>query len=234
MRFPFAIHRSLVRGLFALWLLAGHPALVQAADAGVVSINFGASLAMELGETAGLVPASHWNNALGGAGCLRPLRDEAGRDLPIALYWTGGSSTHAAKNIEVTPGNSRMMKEYLDSGPDTTTTITVFGLANLFKGHGYDVIVYFKGSPEGAFRLAEFTLAGKTLTGADMKNSRFDGTFKEAAKVGGSGPGEGNCVRFRGLQDDSFLLTIKPGKADDPWPRAPINGLQIVPSNARP
>ena len=234
MRIPSAFLRSLFPSLFTLCLLAGRPALVLAADARVVSVNFGASLAMDPNETAGLVAASHWNNALGGAGCLRPLRDASDRDLPIALFWTGGSGAHAAKNVEGTSGNSRMMKEYLDSGPDTTTTVTVSGLGDLFKNDGYDVIVYFKGSPEGKFRIAEFTLAGKTVTAADMRDRRFDGTFKEAAAVSGTDPIEGNYVRFRGLKGDSFLLTIKPGKADDPWPRAPINGLQIVPSNARP
>ena len=104
--------------------------------------------------------------------------------------------------------------------------MTVSGLA----AGTYDIYVYTDGDNAGFSRTASYELitsaglAGRT-SATDPANTNFSGTFIQAANS------NGNYVVFRGvpvIAAASVTVAAQPQTASDL--RAPINGIQIVPS----
>jgi hypothetical protein len=56
----------------------------------------------------------------------------------------------------------------------------------------------------------------------DPANTNFSGTFTQANNS------NGNYVKFT-ITATGFTITATPGVATDGFPRAPVNGIQIVP-----
>ena len=194
-----------------------------------IGINFVGSSGVAMGpaEIAGVISAGNWNSATG-----------ADRTTPLALEDDAGAATGAtavwsSDNVWDTPiadqaGNNRMMKGYLDTGLGGATTVTVGGLAN----GTYDVYVYVDGdngagSRTGAYRISGTSITTTTINLTDPANASFNGTF---APANGS---TGNFVKFT-ITATGFTLTATPGAASDGKPRAPINGIQIVPASGAP
>ncbi len=115
------------------------------------------------------------------------------------------------------PGDQRMMNGYLDTGNANPTTVTVTGLAP----NTYDVYVYADGDNGGATRTGIYN--GIALT--DAANTNFSGVYTQANNS------PGNYVKFT-FTGSTFILTATPGTASDNTRRAPVNGIQIIPSDA--
>jgi hypothetical protein len=191
----------------------------------VISIDFvGQDVTMAATEVAGVVAKSNWNNASGASSSASlALVDETGTATTATATW-------AANGIWPLPivdqaGNARMMKGYLDTGNTTTTTVSVSGLAS--TTNGYKVYVYADGNNNGATRTGVYTISGTGITTTsisltDTANTDFNGTFTQANNSAG------NYVVFT-INAPAFTISATPGASTDAYPRAPINGIQIVP-----
>jgi hypothetical protein len=189
-----------------------------------ISVKFvGNGTAMASTETAGMVPKAYWNQAPGNAS-TSPLAlvDETGSSSGATITW----SSDNVWNLPIVdqPGNYRMMRGYLDTGFGNTSTVTVSGLPA--NGNGYNVWVYADGDNGSASKSATYqiTVPGSTTSVnlTDTPNTNFSGTFTQANNSAG------NYVVFT-ISATSFTLYAIPSTASNGYPRAPVNGIQIVP-----
>ncbi len=195
-----------------------------------ISIDFvGEDVAMASTEVAGVAPEPNWNNA-NGVSSASPLAlvDDTGTATTATVTWSSNDVWETP--ITDQPGNARMMKGYLDTGSNTTTTVTVAGLPA--SSGGYQVYVYADGDNGSATRTGIYTISGTGITTTaidltDAANTNFSGTFTQA---NGSA---GNYAVFT-VNATGFTLSATGGTATDGFPRAPINGIQIVPINPTP
>jgi hypothetical protein len=197
---------------------------VTAAGTGVISIDFvGQGTAMGSTEVAGVVAKPNWNDAIGLANTTgQALLDESGTATGAMLTW----NTNGIWSLPITdaPGNVRMMAGYLDT-IGATTTVTVSGLPA--HSAGYDVYVYADGDNETAAKTAAYQISGTGITTTsvnltDAANTNFSGTFTQANNS------NGNYVKFT-ITANGFTITATPGATTNAYPRAPVNGIQIVP-----
>src|SRR5579885_517545 len=208
---------------------ANFTASVSGPAARAVSIDFvGNGTPMGASESAGVVAKTNWNNAPGNASSSLPLMDETGVANGATLSYTGDNPW--AVPIADTAGNFRMMRGYLDTGSQNPSTINVAGLPA--SSTGYDIYVYVDGDNESSTVTGTYTLSGPGITATsftvtDSSNTNFNGTFQQALNSAG------NYVKFSGIQATAFALTATPTSASDGVLRAPVNGIQIVPSPPR-
>jgi hypothetical protein len=189
-----------------------------------VSINFvGSGTAMGAVESAGVTARTNWNNASGATRSTpQALVDETGATTTASVTW-------AAAGVWATPttdqaGNRRMMRGYLDTTDTSTTTVTVAGLPSA----AYDVYVYADGDNGNAARSASYRISGTGITATtisltDAASANFNATFTPANNS------SGNYLKFS-VNAPGFTLTATPGAAPAGIPRAPLNGIQIVPA----
>jgi len=211
------------------------------------AINFGSNeQALDAADVAGhqAIEQANWNNASGNTGSLGSLVDDQGNARNASVTWSGSPATFALGGT-ATNGDQKMMKGYLDTGNDTTTTVTVSDLGQTLDTSSYDVYLYFDGSNGNQWRKGEYTINGVTLDGEDSEDKDFidDTNAFQLPVPGGAGNqpyvellnfwdtagnnDEGNFVVFRNVTGSSFTLTATPGPNAGVG-RAPINGLQIV------
>jgi hypothetical protein len=190
----------------------------------VISIDFvGQGTAMGSTEVAGVVVKPNWNNASGLTNTTgQTLLDESGTATGAKVVW----NTNGMWDLPVTDtaGNVRMMRGYLDT-VGGTITLTVAGLPT--NSAGYDVYVYADGDNGVAARTGGYQISGAGITTTsvnltDAANTDFSGTFTQANNS------NGNYVKFT-ITATGFTITATPGAATDGNPRAPVNGMQIVP-----
>jgi hypothetical protein len=189
-----------------------------------ISINFsGSGTLMGSSESAGVVAATNWNNAASASGSGLMLNDSTGNSSGATAAWSANNVyTSSASD---TAGNSRMMRNYLDTGNTTTTTVTVSGLPS--NSNGWNVYVYcFGDNPET--REGSYTISGTGITttsviGYDTANSVFNGTFVQASNS------PGNYVLFTIPNVSGFTVSATPIANGATYPRAPVDGIQIVP-----
>lgn len=197
--------------------------------ASTISINFvGNATAMVSTDTAGAVASASWNNAVGAARSTPlPLVDATGAATTATASWTSDNTWQTP--ITDIGGSTRMMKGYLDTGSLHPTTVNVTGI----PAGTYDIYLYADGDNGTATRSATYQISGSGITTAaigltDLANTNFNGTFVQA---NGSA---GNYVRFASVTATGFTITATPGSSSDAYPRAPVNGIQIVPSAPPP
>ena len=186
---------------------------------------------IELVESAGYKPATHWNSAASNTGTLASLKLADGTTTSASASWntpvaTGETSATWSLNWTDSPGNVRMMNGYLDPRATTSpATITVSGLASPMSG-GYDVYVYcFEDMTWGDTRTSKYTIGSTTHAVTQTEPplvSSFAG-FTLAPEAGA-----GNYVVFKNVTGTSFTLTATPGTSLHSTVRAPVNGIQIV------
>jgi hypothetical protein len=194
--------------------------------ANAINIGFvGLGKAMGSTEVAGVVPKSNWNGATG-ASSTAPLAlvDETGSATTATATWS--SDNVWGLPIVDQPGNMRMMKGYLDTGFQNTTTVNVAGLPS--NANGYTVYVYADGANGSASRTGTYQISGTGITTTsisltDAANTNFSGTFTPANNS------NGNYVVFTIPNVIGFTLSAIPSTASDGTKRAPLNGIQIVP-----
>jgi hypothetical protein len=173
----------------------------------------------------GVVPKSNWNEAVGSSGSGLALVDETGTATGASISWSSKSIFRLP--IVDTPGDFRMMNGYLDPvGQNAVVTVTNLPVVS----GGYDVYLYADGANAGATRNSTYQISGTGITTTsvnliDAPNTNFSGTYTQANNS------QGNFVKFS-IAATSFTITAIPGTGSDGTKRAPINGLQIVPSTA--
>jgi hypothetical protein len=191
-----------------------------------ISINFSASgTAMASSEIAGVVPESNWNNAPGAIVVSGlPLNDATGSPSGATVDWQA-KAINSNTSIPDTAGNNRMMRNYLDNNNYDTATVVVSGLAP--NPDGWNVYVYFDGSNpetrEGSYTISGPGIATTTVLGIDTANVNFSGTFTQANNSAG------NYVLFAIPNVSGFTIYATPYNNGATSPRAPINGMQIIP-----
>jgi hypothetical protein len=174
-------------------------------------------------EVAGVVGKANWNDANGLTNTAgQALVDESGTATGATVTW----NTNGVWSLPITdtPGNGRMMRGYLDT-TGATTVVTVSGLPA--NAAGYDVYVYADGNNGTATRTGAYQISGAGITTTsvnltDAANTDFSGTFTQANNS------SGNYVKFT-ITATGFTITATPGTTTDAYPRAPVNGIQIVP-----
>lgn len=180
-------------------------------------------------ETAGVKPATHWNEAAGASSSLSPLVQADGTSL------TGSNVTWSASTTSTSPGvysagltdmagDVRMMNGYLDpaNGSAPSATVMVSGLSALTGG--YDVYVYFLAQlASGKTRSHKLAIGSTAITVSQSGPTAFSG-YSQATNGGSTG----NYVVFKNVTGTSFTLTSTAVSASDSTLRAPVNGMQIV------
>jgi Immunoglobulin domain/Abnormal spindle-like microcephaly-assoc'd, ASPM-SPD-2-Hydin len=119
-----------------------------------------------------------------------------------------------------------MMKGYLDTGQQHTTTVTVSGLPS--SSNGYTVYMYASGSTGGS-NTGIYQISGAGITTSSVTStyqSSFNGTFTQAT----AGSPIGNYVVFTIPDVPGFTLSAIPSTSTTGYERAPVNGIQIVPA----
>ena len=198
--------------------------VVTTTSAKVISIDFvGQGTVMGSAEVAGVVQKANWNNASGLTNTTgQALVDETGTAAGATVTW----NTNGIWNLPITDtaGDYRMMRGYLDT-VGSTTTVTIAGLPT--HSAGYDVYVYADGDNPLSDRTGAYQISGLgiTTTSVNLTDSwgvNFSGTYTQANNSAG------NYVKFT-INATGFTITATPGAAPDGYPRAPVNGVQIVP-----
>jgi hypothetical protein len=193
----------------------------------VISIDFvGQDVPMAATEVAGVVAKAHWNNASGASSSASlALVDEMGSSTTATVSWSSNNIWETT--ITDQAGNARMMKGYLDTASATTTTVNFTGLPS--NAAGYNVYVYADGDNPSGSRTGIYQISGAGITPTsisltDVAGTNFSGTFTQANNSAG------NYVVFT-INATSFTISGTPGSATaGVAPRAPINGIQIVPN----
>jgi hypothetical protein len=202
-----------------------------ASGSAAIGISFaGGNTNMAASEVAGVVAQNNWNNA-NGASSSSPLSlvNQTGSLSGATVSWTS-DNTWFSNSILDQPGNARMMKGYLDTGNSHPTVVT---LSNLSSGT-YNIYVYADGDNGTSTRSGTYQLSGPGITPSiigltDPPNTNFAGTFVQANNS------NGNYVLFSNVPVGSgFTLTATPGQTSDVYPRAVVNGIQIVPVSQAP
>lgn len=190
----------------------------------VISIDFvGRGTAMAATEVAGVHPRSHWNAAAGAAQSVpQALVDETGAASGATVSWFASGvwslpATGASNDLH-------MMSGYLDA-VGANTIVRIAGLPA--NAAGYTVLVYADGDNSSASRSGIYQLSGSGITTTSIKltdpaNANFTGSYTQASNSAG------NYVAFT-VQASAFNLTAIPSASTDAYPRAPMNGIQIIP-----
>jgi hypothetical protein len=197
--------------------------VVSSTRAKAIGINFvGRGSAMAGTESAGVIAKASWNNATGVSGAASALIDETHATTGAAVTWSSNNVWSTA--ITDTPGNMRMMKGYLDTSNTSVTSVGVSGLIS--NTNGYDVYVYIDGDNSGqrtgSYKISGAGITTTTITATDKAGTNFGGTFIQANNS------TGNYVKFT-IKATAFTITATSGTSTDPYKRAPLNAIQIIP-----
>jgi Domain of unknown function (DUF1929)/PKD domain len=193
-----------------------------------ISIQFvGDGEALSSSQVAGVVALDNWNPAEG-ASRTTPLSlfDSTGADTTATLTWQADDVWY--EGLANSNANLQMMDGYLDNGNQDTTTVTVSGLPS--SSNGYTVYVYASGatttSDSGIYQISGtgITTTSTTLT----YKSDFSGTFTQATASNATG----NYVVFTIPNVSGFTLSAIPSTSQSGYERAPVNGIQIVPTSS--
>ena len=209
---PYTVSPTNAR-MFYRTLIRGNP----------ISINFsGSGTLMGSSESAGVVAATNWNNAASASGSGLVLNDSTGNSSGATAAWSANNVyTSSAPDVA---GNDRMMRNYLDTGNTTTTTVTVSGLPS--NSNGWNVYVYcFGDNPEtreGSYTISGTGITTTSVTAFDTASSVFS-TFIQASNS------PGNYALFTIPNVSGFTVSATPVANGATYPRAPVDGIQIVP-----
>lgn len=192
-----------------------------------ISLNFGGTGTTMMGasEVAGQIKLSNWNNTYFNEGGQGSLLDNQGTV-------TGASTTWKAEGIgdtpiADTPGNNRMMRNYIFANAGTSV-VNLFGLPTTLTQNGYDVYVYGDNYNGGA-RSGRYEIGTQKFNLTDVADTNFNGTFSLANTAV-----KGNYLRFSNITGATFTLKATATTTTDGIKGAPLSGVQIVGRNASP
>ncbi len=150
------------------------------------------------------------------------------------------NSTNPSSATNVGGADYTLFNGFLDDGNSGTITITVSGLT-VAPSATYSVYLYT--ATDGGQRYAQYSLtSGSYNTTYYGSVSGFGGSYTQitnttvdnSSNVGSLTGLSGNYEVFSGLVGSSFTITAAPDVISGSFPRAPINGLQIVGVSAVP
>ena len=151
------------------------------AHAGIISINFvgggnnGTPTPLGPADSAGVVPATNWNNVAQNlaSGTVGGLKDDSGTSTTANVTWTSDNTWSTP--IPQTNPNFRVMKGYLDN-PSHDITVSMSGVPYAT----YDVYVYFNDDNTSG-TVGSYTLGASKIFGRDP--GVFAGSFSQANGV---------------------------------------------------
>ncbi len=216
-----------------------------------IGLNFGAdetagALAAEDVAGAPAVAQASWNNLNALSGSASGLIADSGGSAQVTavtVQWssanTWASTGRGEENNGLTGPDKVLMTGYLDTGDNTTTTVTISGIPADLVSQAYDVYVYALGGVAGrggSYRVVDPS-DGAVLR--DYIKSQSPAAPTNHLQVPTTDPavwGTGTYLVFPGLTATNITVEAT---TVDPWGfgspnRAPIDALQIVPSAEGP
>jgi hypothetical protein len=221
------------RSIFSFLLLAALAANAQAATTSL-SVNFQTqsthAIPQDAANTAGVVPASFWNNS--GADGLTSARLSDGTSHAIDV----SMNANEIHPQIATPNNNdeRLMGDSFDLHGGT---LTLFGsnLPTVFTSQGYDVYLYHRGTDnpnqQGVYQV-EYNPSQGSVPSAFFQQtiSSFNGFDNSGQSDSQGSAGQADYVKIArvGQGQDSFEIEITniAGVNPDEW--TVINGFQVV------
>ena len=175
-------------------------------------------------EVAGVVAKANWNNASGLTNTTgQALVDETGSATGAKVTW----NTNGVWLLPITdtPGDARMMRGYLDT-VGATTTVTVSGLPA--HSAGYAIYIYADGNNNAATRTGGVSdQRGGDHCDERESDGRREHGFQRNIYAGKQFERQLREVHGYGRRDSRSRRPQEP--STDAYPRAPVNGMQIVP-----
>lgn len=185
---------------------------------------------MAAAEVAGVVPVPNWNSlAATNNAVANPLVDDAGAATGANITWS--TSNNYSVNIGNAPGNQKMLNGYIDTDNVTTNTFTVASLPASF-GNVFSVYVYTDGDGTDN-RFGTYSINGSP---GILVRDTTNGTSAGATFDNATSDQIGNYILFQNVIRNGaggFILSATPTIGVGSTPRAPVNGLQIVPEPSR-
>jgi hypothetical protein len=250
--------RSLINGEQAGSLKAyrtrtvAEPELPAAAITGI-GLNFGgdeAGGALAATDVAGVpgIAQANWNNLNTLAGTSSSIVGDASgsaQTTGVSVEWTcantWASTGRGEENNGFTGADRSLMTGYLDTGADTTTTVTISGIPeDLTDGqYGYDVYVYTLGGVAGrggGYRVVDPANGTPIRDYVKAQSAASPTSYSAVPTTDPAAWGVGTHVLFRALTASSIRIEAT---TVDPWGfgspnRAPINAVQLVPATEPP
>ena len=237
------IRSSILRVVFVTLVAALGLDRAEAANRGIISIDWGANKTDTLGayvapmaasETAGVVPASNWNSYINNTQATPlTLMNSNGVATNAQVTWSA-PRTWCYPDTTNTPDGHMKQAFLLSAGPGnniTTPSVTVSGIP-YGKYEVYVYTDYYEGVYHDQNNVTSYTIGDKTLWVQNLMNLHYDGSFVESSALQdfGFATSVGNYVHFTSLSTSSFTLTT--GVSDQlgrvNWRSAATNGIQIV------
>ena len=198
--------------------------------------NGGAALAMEPPDLAGVVPQRNWNNVLvftNGTTAGQNFRDALGQGTTLDLSADFANAAEQPLLNASLSGGHKMMKSYGNdqggtAGFQTNSIISISQIPFAL----YDLILYVDGNNGVGDRVAQVRLGTNVVFLRDATYASFSGIYAQGTGTSDAArnTSAGNYVRFTGLTSNSTTIIVTAGSATDGTRRAPINGIQILPS----
>ena len=214
-----------------------------------LGLNFGgdeASGALAGTDVAGVpgVAQANWNNLDTLAGTNSTIVGNAASSAAsttVTVEWTSAntwaSTGRGEENNGFTGPDLALMTGYLDTGADTTSTVTISGIPDDLAGgqYGYDVVVYALGGVPGrggAYQVVNPSGGAVLRSYIKAQSPATPTNHVEVPTTDPDAWGAGTYLVFPALTASSIRIeatTVDPWGFGDPN-RAPINAVQLVPA----
>ena len=222
--------------LAALGLAFVHPAQAQTS---IQFQNGSNGTALTSAQLAGVIAAANYNVLGSNAGTSIALHDSANAATTFtATYSAAGTYfSHAGDSSTAGSGtaNNTLMSAYLDSNSTVGPTVTIGGLD---PTKSYNVYAYFNtdhtssGQSGVSGRISSYTIGSTTFFAQLQPGLTFNSTgFTAATATSQASAIIANYALFSNVTGSSFTLSSTPLSSTDGFPRAPIDGLQIITNN---
>ena len=230
------------------------------ASAQALSVHFGVGQPnTTISAAAGVYSATNWHNmAVGATSLTNPTLSDGSTGTGISLSfpsfgnftftgggYSGGFPGTFAGSSGTSSGFDSLFRSNMDPRGGTTSNaagIRITGLSSLpqFAG-GYTIFVYMDGNNGSASRVGEYsvyagsnTTPDQTFYALDAGGTAYTNYFQSSATSIATATVPGNYVAFSGLTADAVTISSMGASATDGVLRAPINGIQIVPTASIP
>jgi hypothetical protein len=217
-----------------------------------IGVNFtgaganGAPTSLDPGDSAGVIPQSGWNNFSAYSVTKGILGDSAGKITGITLsYLTAemfGSGTYNV-GLGFTNGNDKLFNGFLNSMDPTnsTTGTNIITFTNLSPANSYTVIAYtlrdLAGAQAAYWINEDYSHAIVILT-EDESYWQSDPTFRRGTNMVRPSSEFANYVQWDGVtpRANGTISVNVASEFDAPasFYRGPINGIQLISTNAWP
>ncbi|HEV7298317.1 MAG TPA: PEP-CTERM sorting domain-containing protein [Tepidisphaeraceae bacterium] len=197
------------------------------ANAAVISVNFQRSgdTPLTATQTAGVVPAANWNDAVVSSAVTPSLaagtvKDDAGNALASTTIGWSSTSVYRIFTATATTGDGQLMKAYLDN--NGAATITIANLPATFTDAGYKVIVYADSDKTDGDRVGQYRILSGTSGSTQLGEAKY---LRDSANFTANGT-SANYVES--------TVTVNPVPADNTTEALAIGNYVTLGSDAAP